>query len=257
MDQQELSRWRWPVTLIVVALISASSAFLIYRETLRIAASAGDAATDMVAGAAETAIVMAERFQSGTITTSFLAAIPEVASAGGGRLEVASARVTETLERSDERKVLWDMFSLGTTTVEIRVPVTYRYHLLLDDVWELEISGQACVVHAPALRPTLPPAIHTEGMEKRTAEDWLRFDAQDQLSDLERSLTPTLELYARDKRHMDLIREKSRMTVTRFVRDWLLAEDQWRTDGFRSVTVIFADEDEELLTDLPSLALRE
>jgi hypothetical protein len=257
MDQQELSRWRWPLALVMVALIIAMSVFLIYRETLRAAASAGHAATDVVAEVADSAIAVAESFQSGTITTTFLAAIPEVASAGGGRLEVASADVTETLERSDERKVLWDMFSLGKTTVEIRVPVTYRYHLLLDDAWELEISGQSCVVHAPALRPTLPPGIHTEGMEKRTAEDWLRFDALDQLADLERGLTPALELYARDERHMDLVREKARMTVTRFVRDWLLAEDQWRTDGFRSVTVIFADEDPGALVDLPSLALRE
>lgn len=245
------------MALVMVAFIMATSIYLIYRETLRAAEKAGDAATDVVAKAAETVISVAESFQTGTITTSFLAAIPEVASAGGGRLEVATADVTEILERSDERKVLWDMFSLGKTTVGIRVPVNYRYHLLLDEAWELQISGQSCVVHAPALRPTLPPAIRTQGMQKRTTEDWFRFDAEDQLAALEKSLTPILERYAQDDRHMDLVREKARMTVTRFVRDWLLAEDQWGVDGFRSVTVIFADEDPGLLADLPSLALRE
>ena len=39
------------------------------------------------------------------------------------------------------------------------------------------------------------------------------------------------------------MRESSRRTVANFVRSWLLREDQWRSDRFHAVKVIFADED--------------
>jgi hypothetical protein len=39
-----------------------------------------------------------------------------------------------------------------------------------------------------------------------------------------------------------LVREEGRKTVAEFVRDWLLREDQWRTDRFHTIKVIFADE---------------
>lgn len=250
MDREALIRLRWPIALVAVVAILCGTAWLFYRSTL-------DVARDSARGTFDAAASLAEGLRSEQLTTSFLAAIPEVASAGAGRLEVATARTTETLTRTDERKLLWDLVSLGKTVAEVRVPVTYRYHLRLDDPWRLEISGQSCIVHAPALRPSLPPAIHTQGLERRTEEGWLRFDAQAQLSQLERSVTPILSRYASDPRHLDMVRDKARITTSRFVRDWLLSEDQWRQDRFRVVTVIFADEEEALLGDLPSLALHE
>ena len=38
------------------------------------------------------------------------------------------------------------------------------------------------------------------------------------------------------------MREQCRRRVAEFVRHWLLAEDHWREDRFRAVTVVFADE---------------
>ena len=122
------------------------------------------------------------------------------------------------------------------------MPVTYRYHLRLADAWEIEISDQTCIVHAPRVRASQPPAIHTERMTKRSESDWLRFNADQQLEELERSLTPTLEDYAEDERHLNLVREQCRRTVAEFVRSWLLMEDHWRDDRFRSIVVVFEDE---------------
>ena len=122
------------------------------------------------------------------------------------------------------------------------MPVTYRYHLRLADPWRLDVSGQSCIVVAPSIRPSLPPAIHTDRMEKRSDEGWARFNAREQMAGLEKSITPTLSTYAVDKKHIDLVREQCRRTVAEFVKTWLLKEDHWRTDRFHTIKVIFADE---------------
>jgi len=98
------------------------------------------------------------------------------------------------------------------------------------------------VVHAPRIRPTLPPAIDTGGMEKFSASGWLRFNEDEQMDELERGITAALSERAADPAHLELVRERCRLEVAEFVRSWLLMEDHWRTDRFRSVTVIFADE---------------
>ena len=78
------------------------------------------------------------------------------------------------------------------------------------------------------------------------------------MAELEKSITPTLRLYAGDKRHMDLVREECRKTVGQFVRDWLLKENQWRTDRFHAIKVIFPDEVEGKAAVVePTIELRE
>jgi hypothetical protein len=39
-----------------------------------------------------------------------------------------------------------------------------------------------------------------------------------------------------------MVRERCRLELAGFVRSWLLLEDHWREDRFRSVVVFFADE---------------
>ena len=234
--------YRWPLAVIAVALIVllAFLAFLwsarrVYETTLTAGGQAGRAI-------AEEARAIAAKFASGTITHTFVAAIPEITSAGSGRLELATARQVETFRAEDSLSVFWDKLYLGTTVSEIRVPVTYRYHLELSDPWKLDVSGQTCLVVAPPIRPSVPPAIHTDQMEKRSEAGWARFNAQQQLENLEKGITPTLTRYARDPRHLALAREQCRQTVAEFVRTWLLKEDQWRTDRFHTIKVVFADE---------------
>jgi hypothetical protein len=234
--------YRWPLAVVAIALIFlfAFLAFLwsarrAYETTLTVGGQAGRAI-------AEEAKAIAAKFASGTITRTFVAAIPEITSAGAGRLELATARQVETFRAEDSLSVFWDKLYLGTTLSEIRVPVTYRYHLELSDPWRLDVSGQTCLVIAPPIRPSLPPAIHTDQMEKRSEAGWARFNAQQQLDNLEKGITPTLTQYARDRRHLALAREQCRQTVAEFVRTWLLKEDQWRTDRFRTIKVVFADE---------------
>lgn len=229
---------RWPVAMVLVAALLALVAWRLIAGLER----AGRVAANLPSAAAERLAELARDLLTGNVTESFLAAIPTVAPHAGGNLEVAVAESVESLTRSDERRAFWDLVDLGTTTVEIRVPVTYRYHVRLDEDWTVEIEDGFCRVLAPVLRPSLPPAIHTDRIERRVEESWLRFDAAEQLAVLERQLTPRLAQLAADPRHMALVRESSRQAVARFVRAWLLANAAWGPERVRAIQVQFADE---------------
>ncbi len=233
-----VSSFRWPLVVALLCLIG----FWIYSRTLDTAGDAARALPDSIDQAGRGLAQIAESFSRGRITTTFVSAIPTLSA--NPKLEVATAEVTETFTREDEKRILWDYISLGRTVSQIKAPVTYRYHVSLEAPWRLDVSGQTCIVHAPAVQPSLPPALHTDRMEKKTDEGWLRFNAKKQMEALERSLTPILVEYASDPRHRELVRETCRKGVARFVRNWLLEEDHWRTDRFTAVKVIFADETE-------------
>ena len=133
------------------------------------------------------------------------------------------------------------MFYVGTTTVEIRVPVTFRYHILLSDPWHLAAKGNVCFVYAPQFRPTLPPAINTGLMEKRAESGWARFDKNERLDELKRDMTGMLVQRARSAPHLNLVREQCRKSVGEFVKNWLIQKSQW-TNNFDAIVVVFPDE---------------
>ena len=232
---------RWPAVVVILALLT----FVGVRELREVAREGGRATVDTVRALGDGAADIAGRFASGTITTTFVSAIPRLIPDGGAKLELAAFEAVETLSRTDDRRIFFDLVPLGSTVTEIRVPVTYRYHLRLDEPWKLTVSGDTCIVLAPPIRPTVPPAIHTDRMEKRSESGWLRFDEDEQMASLERSLTPTLTRRAGRPDHIELVRDRCRRRVAEFVRSWLLLEDQWGPDRFSRVEVTFADEVEE------------
>ncbi len=241
---------RWPAVILAVAML----AYLAFHQIGRTAREGGRAATEVMRGLGENVVDIAAAFKSGTITTTFISAIPSFSPDGGARLELAAFEAVEILRSSDELRIGWDLIPLGTTVTEIRVPVTYRYHLRFDESWLLEVDGQSCVVYAPDIRPTLPPAIDTGRMEKFSDRGWLRFNEEEQMEELENSITAVLSERAGDPRHLEMVRERCRLELAEFVRSWLLIEDHWRDDRFRSVTVVFADEITPE-SDLPSPTL--
>lgn len=234
---------RWPVALVVVAVL----AFLGSERVCRTVEGAQQTPERAIERVAEVAQGIAERFRSGQITTTFMAALPRLVPDGGPHLGLVAVESIETFTRRDERRVMFGLVSLGATEMEIRAPVTYRYHVMFDEPWQIDVEDQHCIVRAPALRPTQPPAIHTDRLERRSTRGWARFDTREQMEMLERSMTPTLRQRAEDPDTIELLREPARLRVAEFVRNWLLSEDHWREDRFHSITVVFADEDEPSL----------
>lgn len=181
-------------------------------------------------------------FVTQDINQVFRQSVTEIASTQGDILEVATLQTDETVTKYDMKSVFNQSVYLGTTTSEIRVPVVYRYHIKLSGDWKLNVEDGHCIVRAPELRPTLPPAIRTEGMEKKSEAGWLRFNAAESLAELEKNLTSTLENRAGSRGHFNLVREPSRKSVAEFVKKWVLAQHHTSPNNIKSITVLFPDE---------------
>ena len=173
------------------------------------------------------------------ITSHFVAAIPEITPELN--LELATATQIETFTKTSIC-VLWDWLDLGTSTAQIRVPVTYRYHLCLREPWRLEIQHQRVIVHAPKFRASLPPAIHTDKLEKLSVRGWARGGTAELLEQTQREITPRLIQHAGDPRHLELVRAQCRESVAEFVRLWLEREGQWGAGGITEIQVKFPEE---------------
>ncbi len=235
-NNQARKPFPWTTAIITAAVvILAALALFAYLKTAR-------GVKDTVDKVISTAPEIARNFLTGNITHTFRESIPRITSTQGDVLELAVYRCDETFKRTDEKWAGWGWVYLGTTVAEIRVPVSFRYHLRLSDTWRLAARDQTCVVLAPPIRPSLPPAIHTAEMERRAESGWARFDKNEQLEVLQRSMTPTLEQRAGDTAHLQLVREACRQSVAGFVRKWLMREGQWRSDRFTSIVVLFPDE---------------
>ena len=183
------------------------------------------------------------------VTRSISEEIVRINVSQGDRLEVASVETRETFREDDSLKAGW--LDLGTTTASVSVPVVYRFHIALADGIRADVTVHGdmrrCVVHAPLLRPTLPPAIRTEGMRKESKNGWARFNAGENLEALEKNLTAELILRAPGK--AVLARDKAREAVAGFVSRWLVRDNLWGgPDGVREIVVLFPDEKETPLT---------
>ena len=184
---------------------------------------------------------VAEKFKTGHITTTFIEDIPAVTSTHGDVLELATLTSTETFSREESTTLAWGYLPTSTTSAEIRVPATYRYHLKLSGAWRLATRGNVCVVLAPPIAPSLPPAIDTARMEKRAASGWASFDKNEMLDNLEKDITRHLSKRAANTKHIDLVREQCRRSVAEFVQKWLVKNLQW-PEKLNAIVVVFPDE---------------
>jgi hypothetical protein len=185
---------------------------------------------------------LAEHFQQRSITEVFRENVKRIASTNGDVLELATLESEETITKFDS-KTLFDVVYLGTTESEVRAMVVYRYHLKLSDEWRLNVQDGRCIVVAPAIRPSLPPAIRTESMEKKSAAGWMRFNAAENLAALEKGLTAILEARAGMPGKIRTVREASRQSVAKFVQQWVLKDPTNQAQsGIREIVVVFPDE---------------
>jgi hypothetical protein len=193
--------WKW------VCLVGVVAAILYLKKRYRSRSSADASKKD------------GKTPNSHELTEQFTSSIPELTRELN--LEVATAEVMETFDRSESKSIFWGFLSLGTNGGSIMVPVTYRYHLRLLDSWYLEIQGDILIVRAPEIRASVPPAFNSQKMRTSLTRGWLRLPPDDLLAGLHRDLTPTLTRLASDPRRINLIRETCRQSVAEFVGRWL------------------------------------
>ncbi|MEN9593157.1 MAG: hypothetical protein RJA21_1633 [Gemmatimonadota bacterium] len=178
------------------------------------------------------------------VTRSVDEQIVLISATKGDRLELASVETREIFRETDALKLGWVDF--GTTEAELGVPVVYRFHVALAEGLTVAVKKHGdlarCVVRAPELRATLPPAIRTEGITKRAVNGWARFNAGERLANLEKQLTA--ELVVRAPQKAVLAKDKARVALAGFVSRWLIKDGLWGGhDGVKEVVVLFPGED--------------
>jgi hypothetical protein len=186
-------------------------------------------------------ISTAEFFKTRDTVSEHRDVILEISATHGDVLEVASPmKTTEIFRKSDSRYAAWGWVYLGTATSEIKVPAVYRFHIKLSELKNARLEDGVLTVQSPPAQPSLPVAIDTSGMEKKSDGTWLRFDAAQQLEELEKSITP--ELNARAARHLTTIRETARSDIQKFVQKWIVDAHPGYQSEVRAVRIVFPDE---------------
>lgn len=179
--------------------------------------------------------------QSTKVETTVMTDESIVMRTPGGLLEVAAIKASEHFTRSDTKE-FWGI-DLGKTVSEIQLQAYYLYHIELAREWPMSIKGKTCIVMAPPIKPSLPVAFDTTTLQKRTESGWARFNKNENLLDLERSISPELAKRAATHSYLQLATEPSRQTVKEFVTKWLVKEKQWkRDDPDYNVKVVFQGE---------------
>ncbi len=177
----------------------------------------------------------------------------EASGTDGNILEVATATSTELFTRKTNLEMFGKTLPLGTTVSEISVPATYRYHIDLNDDWFVTTDGSRLLVLAPMVRPSLPVAFDTAKMQKKSQSGWARWDGDENMEELEKTITSRLSVRASDESTLEEIRDASREAVAKFVQSWLLSREAWGETKFDEISVMFEGEDAALSSMEPAL----
>lgn len=234
--------------LFLIALVIVVGALVAYLRPFQTGERIAENAKDL-------GVAIVERLRPEIQTSNFTQWRElSVKPSEGNLLEIATAESRETFSSTTNLK-LFDRIVPGSKAVlEITVPATYRYHIDLDDDWQIHTEGKRVVVRAPRIRPTLPVAFDTAGVERMTSAGWARWDLDEGLAELEKGITEQLENRASDPATVAKIRDAGRLAVARFVRTWLLSRSAWGKERFEEIVVVF--EGEEPIADVLPPMLR-
>jgi len=184
---------------------------------------------------------LSKGFLTSEVTITGTQILLEIGQTHGDVLEVASPLKTiESFRRADNRFAAWGWVYLGTTTSEIKVPAHYRFHIKLSELRDARLEDGVLFITAKEIHPTLPVAFDTAGMEKKADNTWLRFDADQQLADLEKSITPVLA--HRASLHVPNVREAARKDIEEFVQKWIVDTRPEYRQQVTAVKVLFPGE---------------
>lgn len=164
--------------------------------------------------------------------------VPVIMDTDGGNLEVATVTLTNAFELRDPKNLLG--LNLGETFSQIKVKVTYRYFIQMAKEWPMTLENGVLTVRAGEIKAQMPVAFDTSTMEKHTQNGWARFNKNENLDKLERSISPQLEKNAAG--YQKLVTEAARKSVSRFVTTWLLKHYSQADGSIPRVQVFFPQE---------------
>lgn len=168
----------------------------------------------------------------------------EIQRTHGDNLEVASPTTTmETFTKADSKMAAWGKIYLGTTITEIKVPATYRFHVKLSEMKDAKVDGNVLIITAPEIRPSLPVAFDTAGIEKKSDSGWARFNSEEQLAEMEKKISEGLG--ERAVKQAEVVREHARKDLEEFVQRWIVDNNPKLREQIRAIKVLFPGETAE------------
>lgn len=168
----------------------------------------------------------------------------EIQRTHGDHLEVASPTTTvETFTKADSKMAAWGKIYLGTTITEIKVPATYRFHVKLSEMKDAKVDGNVLIITAPEIRPSLPVAFDTAGIEKKSDSGWARFNSEEQLAEMEKKISEGLA--ERAVKQGEVVREHARKDIEEFVQRWIVDNNPKLREQVRAIKVLFPGETAE------------
>ena len=243
---------RGPGTVFWVFLTLVVAGLMVYFSWLWMAKRAVDSAK-------EVGIEIAEVFRPDLVITTFNEWRElKVTASGGNILEIATAESSEHFTRTTNMAMFGKVLPLTTTISEITIPATYRFHIDLNESWNISPDGNRLLVRAPAVKPSLPVAFDTGGVQKKTTTGWVRWDTAGDMEALEKEITGKLAERAGQPETLAKIRDEGRIAVAQFVRKWLIEQEAWAEGKFDEIVVVFdgeLNEEVPLSTVPPTLSL--
>ena len=176
----------------------------------------------------------------GETTINVPPGVPSEIRTNGGQLVVAILKVTERFTKEDPRIILG--MSMGTTKSIVQADVTYRYHIEMEKRWPINIAEKTATVRAPALVPSLPAAFDSASVRKYTESGWARFNKDENLAALERSITQQIQTRASSPQYEQIKRDAARQALQMFVKTWLLSQRKWGETPEYRIVVLFPGE---------------
>lgn len=157
------------------------------------------------------------------VKTRFQESLVEVKGNNGDVLEVSICKNIEYFSKSDnlDLTVFGIPVPLGTTKATLRVPVTYRFHVLLSDRWQIRTTPETVTVIAPDIRASLPPAPDVSQIEIWSSRGWARFNREELKDRVMSMVTRKLIMRARSLTRSQLIRDASRKSVESSLKNWI------------------------------------
>ena len=207
--------WAWAGAAAFAALCVLTG-FLVYQ------CSPANQAGRLVDASASGMARLVAAIKQDNVVRTFEEHLESIKADTQGRLLVAEVKSNEDFTETDSSL-------LGTTSSEIRVPVTYDYYVALSEPWSFQINTTpggtvTCIVVAPDLKPLPTPAIDTSHMEIKSENGWLRWDKSAVESSLLHALTPKVS--ARAVQRLPEFFPQAREGVEKFVNNWILKEYQ-------------------------------
>jgi hypothetical protein len=156
----------------------------------------------------------------------------------GGLLQTATVKTDEVVDATFTHRILG--VKIGEVYPRIRCRAYYSYHVKLQPEWRVVRKDGVITALAPPLTPSLPIAIDTATWETQIGGTWLLvpFKGDDDLEELERTVTAKLARKAASDEYKQRALEESRKTIAEFIENWAVQSGQ----NVHSVRVLFEGE---------------